>query len=101
MEVEETKNNLTVKTETGFGFRFDKDGVTIFDEKPTLEDLKQKTINKLNENVGNLDDYRGEIELLKVILENQKNSIILDGKSIANYTNSTMSNLYAKKDCRK
>ena len=34
----------------------------------TLKDLKQNLINKLNEEIGSLDVYNGEIQLLEKIL---------------------------------
>lgn len=50
--------------------------VTILEkENYTLEDLKQNLINELNtqiNNKGNLNVLNKEIELLKIILENEK-----------------------------
>lgn len=49
-----------------------KDEIVIKKEIITLETLKNNLIKKLNENVGNLDSYKSEIELLKIILELKK-----------------------------
>lgn len=49
-----------------------KDSITIKIKNSTLEDLKQNLISKLNEQVGNLDEYKTEVELLKVILDSEK-----------------------------
>ena len=50
--------------------------ITILEkENYTLEDLKQNLINELNtqvNNKGNLNVLNKEIELLKIILENEK-----------------------------
>ncbi|MBQ8473147.1 MAG: hypothetical protein IJ501_06560 [Bacilli bacterium] len=43
----------------------------IVNEIITLETLKNNLVKKLNENIGYLDSYKSEIELLKIILENQ------------------------------
>ena len=41
-------------------------------EETKLEDLKQKLINHLAENVGRLELYDSEIELLEIILDYEK-----------------------------
>lgn len=41
-------------------------------ENYTLEDLKQRLINLLYANIDRLDRYSRNIELLKVILENEE-----------------------------
>lgn len=41
-------------------------------ENYTLEDLKQRLINLLYTNIDRLDRYSRNIELLKVILENEE-----------------------------
>ncbi len=50
--------------------------ITILEkENYTLEDLKQNLINKLNTQINNNGDlslFNKEIELLKIILENEK-----------------------------
>lgn len=38
----------------------------------SIEDLEQSLINELNNAVGDLDSFKGEIELLKIILEYKK-----------------------------
>lgn len=61
MKIQETKNGIKI---------------TILEkENYTLEDLKQNLINELNtqvNNKGNLNVLNKEIELLKIILENEK-----------------------------
>lgn len=39
-------------------------------EKVSIEELKNNLIKKLNDNIGDLNQFKAEIELLKVILEN-------------------------------
>ena len=61
MKVEETENEIKVTIPKK--------------ENYTLEDLKQNLINELNtqvNNKGNLNVLNKEIELLKIILENEK-----------------------------
>lgn len=41
-------------------------------ENYTLDELEQRIINLLYVNIRNLDRYKNEIELLKIILENEK-----------------------------
>lgn len=43
-------------------------------ENYTLEDLKQNLINFLNENIGRLEMFEQEVELMKAILDNRKTS---------------------------
>lgn len=50
-------------------FNINKDGSITTSQKVTLVDLEQNLINKLNANVGKLEDYREEIDLLKILLE--------------------------------
>ena len=61
MKIQETENGIKI---------------TILEkENYTLEDLKQNLINELNtqvNNKGNLNVLNKEIELLKIILENEK-----------------------------
>lgn len=61
MKIQETKNGIKI---------------TILEkENYTLEDLKQNLINKLNTQINNNGDlslFNKEIELLKIILENEK-----------------------------
>ena len=61
MKIEQTENGIKI---------------TILEkENYTLEDLKQNLINELNtqvNNKGNLNVLNKEIELLKIILENEK-----------------------------
>lgn len=41
-------------------------------ENYTLDELEQRLINLLYVNIGYLERYKSEIELLKIILENEK-----------------------------
>lgn len=55
-------------------FKLDENGNVVI-ELASLETLKQNLINKLNNKLNNnetLDRYSKEIELLKIILENEK-----------------------------
>lgn len=38
-------------------------------EKVSIEELKNNLIKKLNDNVGDLDQFKREIELLEIILK--------------------------------
>lgn len=46
--------------------------ITIIKNDSTLKDLKQSLINKLNDEVGRLGNFKTEIELLKIILDYEK-----------------------------
>ena len=46
--------------------------ITIIKNDSTLKDLKQSLINKLNDEVGRLVNFKTEIELLKIILDYEK-----------------------------
>lgn len=55
-------------------FKLDENGNVVM-ELASLETLKQNLINKLNNKLNNdeaLDRYSKEIELLEIILENEK-----------------------------
>lgn len=41
-------------------------------EKVSIEELKNNLIKKLNDNINDLSQFKVDIELLKVILENEK-----------------------------
>ena len=63
--------------------------ITTIKNNLTIEDLKQTLINELSNSVGHLDNFKAEIELLKIILDyendkptNQQNSMYTTGASI-------------------
>ena len=58
MKIEEIENGIQITVEQK--------------ENYTLAELKQKLVNTLYENVGHLEEYDNEIELLKNILDYQK-----------------------------
>ena len=60
MEIEEIENGIQVTINQK--------------ENYTLEDLKQNLINFLNENIGRLEMFEQEVELMKAILDNRKTS---------------------------
>lgn len=65
--------------------KLDKNGNVVM-ELASLETLERNLINKLNSQIGSLDGYKAEIELLRIILEN-KNKSNLDLEKITNQIN--------------
>ena len=66
-------------------FKLDKDGNLI--AETSLETLERNLINKLNSQIGSLDGYKAEIELLRIILENKTNKSNIDVEKITKQIN--------------
>lgn len=67
-------------------FKLDENGNVVM-ELASLETLEQNLINKLNSQIGRLNEYKAEIELLRIILENKTNKSNLDVEKITKQIN--------------
>lgn len=67
-------------------FKLDENGNVVM-ELASLETLERNLINKLNSQIGSLNEYKAEIELLRIILENKTNKSNLDVEKIIKQIN--------------
>ena len=67
----EEENKIVINNEN-FTTTIDNDSITITKNEVTLKDLKSNLVKYLNQRIGKLEFFKSEIELLDVILRNEK-----------------------------